>query len=293
MSRGGSRRKALRATQSYLKRVCSRAYARGLFPGGVRPVAPTRVSSRNWVGGGAPARKLPDIMHKRIVPVWLVLAMALLTGCAGPEVSGRERLAAEVLLSERTATYEAISAEEALARLKAGNARFVASAYSSRHPVAEARMRTVSAQYPYAVVVGCSDSRAPAEIVFDENLGSIFGVRTAGNLVDDYGLGSIEYAVEHLGTRLIVVMGHEHCGAVKAAISGTEASGYVADIVRGIEPAVVLAGGFPGDVVTNVAEANARLVADKIRREADFDGHRVKVVPAIYDLETGEVRWLD
>src|SRR5262245_40561826 len=113
-----------------------------------------------------------------------------------------------------------LSAEQALARLLAGNARFVA--HRERHPDITVRRRRalVSSQHPFAVILGCADSRVSPELLFDEGLGDLFVIRVAGNVVDDVVLGSIEYAVEHLGTKLIVVLGHEKCGAVSAAVAG-------------------------------------------------------------------------
>ena len=106
-----------------------------------------------------------------------------------------------------------VNPDEALNRLKAGNERFARTKVSAGKPVAARRIATAKAQHPFAIIVACADSRTSPEIVFDQNIGDLFVVRTAGNLVDDYALGSIEYAVEHLGSRLIVVLGHERCGA--------------------------------------------------------------------------------
>ena len=106
-------------------------------------------------------------------------------------------------------TTPSVPPDEALARLKAGNERFASSKVSSSKPVAARRAETAKEQHPFAIVVACADSRSAPEIVFDQNIGDLFVIRTAGNLVDDYALGSIEYAVEHLGARLIVVLGHE------------------------------------------------------------------------------------
>ena len=118
-----------------------------------------------------------------------------------------------------------VSPDVALARLKAGNARFVANPVSKGKPTAARRAETAQTQHPFAIIVGCADSRTSPELVFDQNIGDLFVVRTAGNLVDDHGLGSIEYAVDHLGTRLIVVLGHQRCGAVKAAMASATAPG--------------------------------------------------------------------
>ena len=132
-------------------------------------------------------------------------------------------------------------------------------------------------------------------MVFDQNLGDLFVVRTAGNLIDDHGLGSIEHAVNHLGTRLIVVLGHSRCGAVKAALEGPTAPGHVNSLVRDIQPAVAAAKTEKGDPLANTVKANARLVAEKIRKEAKLGEHKseVRIVSGYYDLDTGTVEWID
>src|SRR3954471_18707736 len=107
-------------------------------------------------------------------------------------------------------------ADAALAKLQEGNARFVHSTVSTGKPTAARRAETATAQHPFAIVLACADSRVAPEIIFDQNLGDVFVIRNAGNLVDEHVEGSIEYAVEHLGVRLVVVLGHEHCGAVSA-----------------------------------------------------------------------------
>ncbi|MGA2253824.1 MAG: carbonic anhydrase [Thermoguttaceae bacterium] len=189
----------------------------------------------------------------------------------------------------------AVSPDVALARLKAGNARFVATPVSKGKPTAVRRAETARAQHPIAIIVGCADSRTSPELIFDQSLGELFVVRTAGNLVDDYGLGSIEYAVDHLGTRLVVVLGHERCGAVKAAMESATAPGHVNSLVRDIQPAVVAAKTEQGDPLANTVKANARLMAEKIRKEADLGEHKseVRIVSAYYDLDTGVVEWPD
>src|SRR5205823_9351270 len=117
--------------------------------------------------------------------------------------------------------------DAALAKLKEGNLRFAASEVSKGKPTAARRTETAQAQHPFAIIVGCADSRTSPELVFDQNLGDLFVVRTAGNLVDDHALGTIEYGVAHLGARLIVVLGHTSCGAVKAALESDHAPGHV------------------------------------------------------------------
>src|SRR5262249_9548933 len=160
-------------------------------------------------------------------------------------------------------------------------------------PTAARRTETAQGQHPYAIVLGCADSRTAPEIVFDQNIGDLFVVRTAGNLVDDHNLGSMEYAVEHFGVRLIVVLGHSRCGAVSAAVAGDTAPGHVQSLVRDIQPAVQAAKTQSGDVTELAIAANARLMADKVRSEANFGdaAKDVKVIPAVYDLATGKVAW--
>ena len=186
-----------------------------------------------------------------------------------------------------------VAPDVALAKLQAGNERFATSKVTEGRPVAAKRAETAQTQHPFAVVVGCADSRTSPELVFDQNIGDLFVVRTAGNLVDEHGLGSIEYAVEHLGARLIVVLGHERCGAVKAALASPTAPGNINSLVRDIQPAVVAVKDKPGDPVAQTVEKNASLVAAKIRSEAKFGefAKEVRVVSGVYDLDTGKVEW--
>jgi carbonic anhydrase len=193
----------------------------------------------------------------------------------------------------KDAVNASISPEVALAKLNAGNARFVARPMSEAKPTAQRRAETARAQHPFAIIVTCADSRTSPELVFDQNLGDLFVIRTAGNLIDDHGLGSIEYAVNHLGTRLIVVLGHERCGAVEAALASPTAPGHINSLVRDIQPAVKVAKTEKGDLLVNAVHANARLVAEKISKEADFGDHKgaVRVVTGYYDLDTGKIQW--
>jgi carbonic anhydrase len=183
--------------------------------------------------------------------------------------------------------------DEALTRLKAGNERFVSNKDSTSKPVAARRAETAQGQNPFAIIVACADSRTGPETVFDQNLGNLFVIRTAGNLVDDYGLGSIEYAVEHLGVRLIVVLGHERCGAVTAALASDTAPGHVNALVRDIQPAVVATKAKEGDKLANAIHENDALVAAKIRKDAVLGAlaPQVRIVEGYYDLDTGKIEW--
>ncbi len=131
-------------------------------------------------------------------------------------------------------------------------------------------------------------------MIFDQNIGDLFVVRTAGEQVDDYALGSIEYAVEHLGARLIVVMGHARCGAVAAAVASETAPGHVGEIVRSIRPAFEAVRAQGGDVLVNSIKKNVDLVAEKIREKSELGSLKTstEVVEAYYDLDSGKVEFL-
>ncbi len=192
-----------------------------------------------------------------------------------------------------------VSPKEAIKRLMQGNARFVFGHMTHVAPghVAEARRAVAKSQRPFAIIVGCSDSRVGPEIVFDQGLGDIFVVRTAGEVVDATVLGSIEYAVEHLGSSLIVVLGHERCGAVSAAVASAKEPGHIAAMLKAIEPAVEKTKGKPGDPIENAVRAQAIDVAKQLHDAKPILAERVhsgklKIVAARYDLETGKVEFL-
>ena len=191
-----------------------------------------------------------------------------------------------------------VAPAQALQRLKDGNSRFVKSRPASKPAASVQRANLANGQRPFAVIVACADSRSSPEILFDEPLGSLFVVRVAGNLVEPCDIGSVEYAVGHLGTRLVVVLGHDKCGAVSAAVAGGHAPGHIANIVAKIAPAVRASRNEPGDKVENAVTANARMVAAQIRNskpdlKSMANGEDVKVVAARYDLDSGEITWLE
>ncbi len=185
-----------------------------------------------------------------------------------------------------------------LRQLMDGNKRYAANHASHPHQVAARRTELATAQHPRAVILGCADSRVPPELVFDQGLGDLFVVRVAGNVASDEVLGSIEYAVEHLGATLIVVLGHERCGAVGAAVKGGDPEGHVASLVKEILPAVQQTKGQPGDSVENALRANvsrvvARIQADESVLKPAIQAGKIKVVGARYDLDTGLIGLLN
>lgn len=182
-------------------------------------------------------------------------------------------------------------------QLIAGNQRFASGHPLHLHQDGDRRRQVAVRQDPIALVVGCYDSRVPPEIVFDQGLGDLFVVRVAGNVVDDQAMGSIEFAVDNLHLHLVVVLGHERCLAVQAAVAGGEAPGHIGSIVRAIKPAVDQARSQPGDLLENAINANVLRVADQISRSQPIlapqvESGELKVVGGRYNLASGTVQWL-
>lgn len=179
------------------------------------------------------------------------------------------------------------SSDEALQILKEGNARFATDKSVLRNINAERRELLKNGQNPYAVIVSCSDSRVTPTTVFNAGLGELFDIRLAGNVVDDDALGSIEYAVEHLNTPLIVVMGHQSCGAVTATynevVKGEKVSGNMESFVKKITPSVNKNGTIDDAIHTNIDMVVKEISEDKGIKTL-IDQGKVKVVGAYYDL---------
>jgi len=190
-----------------------------------------------------------------------------------------------------------LSPDAALNRLIQGNRRYAS--HHPRHPDQSfKRQKELAAgQHPFAIVLGCSDSRVPPELVFDQGLGDLFVIRVAGETLDDEVIGSIEYAVEHLGAPLVVVLGHEKCGAVQAAVEGGQLHGHIHALIDPIKPAVAEAKRRGGDVLSAAIDINTESIVRQLRdsepilKEA-FQHGRLKVVGARYSLGTGVVTWL-
>jgi carbonic anhydrase len=192
--------------------------------------------------------------------------------------------------------------DEALQRLREGNRAFLAGEIEPDIG-ADRRLELAKGQAPFCAYVSCSDSRVPPELLFGRGLGELFIIRNAGNTVDTVAMGSIEFAVAELGVSLVVVMGHESCGAVKAAMSvvsdNARFPGAIGNMVEPIIPAVLEARGEPGDPTEAAVRQNVRRVVRKLREGSDplliepQKTGKLKVVGAYYHLERGEVDFFD
>jgi len=191
--------------------------------------------------------------------------------------------------------------DEALRLLKDGNARFVENKPAVKEIGETIREGLAAGQKPLAIVLSCSDSRVPPEMVFDQGLGDLFIIRVAGNVVDPVALGSIEYAAEHLHTPLLVVMGHSKCGAVTAAVEGGELLPNIAAIAEKISPAVRVArAGQSGEeelieaaVTENVKKAIKDIEKNSPALTGLVESGKLKIVGAKYELKTGEVEFFE
>jgi carbonic anhydrase len=193
----------------------------------------------------------------------------------------------------------AVAPAEGISKLKEGNGRYTSGNLQHPGQTTERRAELAKSQHPFAIIVGCSDSRVPPEIVFDQGLGDLFICRVAGNVINDESLGSIEYAVDHLGVRLILVLGHQRCGTVQAAketiAAKVKAPGHIESLVTAIKPAVEAT--VNGDLDATI-KANVKHVVDALRASTPIlkpkvDADELKVVGATYSLDTGFVSFLD
>lgn len=218
------------------------------------------------------------------------LALALLVAVFALSGSAAAQQTAE--------SQAAMTPAKALERLKAGNARFAANKSEAQNNSAKV-IATATGQYPFAAVLACMDSRAPVEIVFDQGIGDVFGIRVAGNVVNDDELGSLEYAAK-VGAKLVVVLGHTRCGAVKGALDGVKL-GNLTGLLDKIQPSVEAAhctDSHSDQCVDSVAEANVRHSLAEIRARSPYLAHyldegKLALVGGIYDVSTGQVRFLD
>ncbi len=240
----------------------------------------------------------------------LATSAIIAAGCAGSHHacctkpgSTCAAMAAASSAVQTKASQTAMTLQQALAELKAGNERFVAGKPLLRDFPAQVKA-TANGQYPFAVVLSCLDSRQPIEIVLDQGVGDIFSARVAGNVLDDNILGSMEFACKVSGAKLIAVIGHSNCGAIKGAVDNVEL-GNLTGLLTKIKPAI---DAVPADVqprttknhefVDDVAEANVRLVIKEIHERSPvlremLDKGEIGIVGGMYDLSTGKVEFYD
>lgn len=267
--------------------------------------------SRNWSGNENAYSEDPLVTEnpysRRLFVLGGLAAASTLTACQSDSKAGGKTTASAAPSSAAEKTAKQLTPADALARLKAGNARFAAGDAEHPHQDKEARESVSEHQHPFALVHGCVDSRVSPELVFDQGVGDVFVTRTAAAILDDTIVGSMEFAVgSPYETPVIVIMGHTRCGAVTATVDllkanreHPQAPGELIDIVNEIAPVARKVPAQPDAAayIDEVVRANTRSVAEAlvrrsaIIREAVAKG-RTQVVPAVYDLDTGKVSWL-
>jgi carbonic anhydrase len=230
----------------------------------------------------------------------LIAAALIATGCASSHHACSSAPSSSVQTKD---SQMAMTPAQALAELKAGNERFVAGKSLHRDFPAQVKA-TAGGQYPFAVVLSCLDSRQPIEIVLDQGVGDIFSARVAGNVLNDDILGSLEFACKVSGAKLIAVIGHSNCGAIKGAIDDVQL-GNLTGLLTKVKPAI---DAVPADVtprtsknyafVDEVSEANVKLVLKEIRERSPvlnemLDKGEIGLVGGMYDLKTGKVQFYD
>ncbi len=185
--------------------------------------------------------------------------------------------------------------DEVIKRLKDGNSRFVADKLDGKLQDSSRRDSLTGGQNPYAIILSCADSRVVPELAFDVGLGEIFVIRVAGNVANSSSIASIEYAVAHIGTQVIIVLGHESCGAVTAAVGGGDNGYNLNHLLSHITPAI--AASEDGASVNDVVKKNAELTAKELASRSSIIGDaveagKVKIIPAYYHLGSGQVELL-
>ena len=191
---------------------------------------------------------------------------------------------------------QGLTKEEAFFRILDGHWRYMDNQRKSIQTTSEDRSRHAQGQFPFAAILGCADSRVSPEVIFDQGQGDLFVVRVAGNVVGDFEQASLEYAVGQLGVHLVIVMGHEQCGAVKAAIThdGSTDSGALGRLLNEILPAVIEIRGSEGDVLSKAVRGNVCHSVDKLLERSEFlrksvDNGVLRVIGLVYDLASGDL----
>ncbi|EGK87200.1 carbonic anhydrase [Microcoleus vaginatus PCC 9802] len=204
---------------------------------------------------------------------------------------------APAFLQAEAAKAEAISEltpNSALQKLMEGNQRYIEQKRTFPDQARSRIVEVAQGQHPFATILACSDSRVAPEIIFDQGLGDLFDIRVAGNFLDDVVLGNIEYAALELGVPLLVILGHERCGAVKAALDGKAVPGHISTLVAAIKPAVDSTNGQTGDAWDNAVRANVKMNVNNLQSSSPIlaeavKAGKLKVVGGRYDLDSGKV----
>lgn len=207
---------------------------------------------------------------------------------------------AAIIMASASEEESSITPELALQQLMEGNLRYASGNASHPNQSLERRAELVSGQHPFAVILGCSDSRIPPELIFDQGLGDVFVIRTAGEVVDNASLASIEYAVDHLGVPLVMVLGHDSCGAVTAAVKGGEVEGHLGTLMDFIRPAVEQAreAGEESDLLNQSIENNVYNIVETLQNSQPILSEKVEkeelmILGARYHLDSGLVEILE
>ena len=191
-------------------------------------------------------------------------------------------------------TTSNITPDAALKKLMDGNRRYIDQKRTFPDQSRSRVLEVAQGQHPFATILACSDSRVAPEIIFDQGLGDLFDIRVAGNILDDAVIGSMEYAAAELGVPLVVILGHERCGAVKAALDGKPLPGKIGSLAAAIKPAVDATKGQPGDAWDNAVRAHVKMTVSQLKQSSPIVAEaikagKLKVVGGRYDLDSGKV----
>ncbi|MBG1240812.1 carbonic anhydrase [Nostoc sp. NZL] len=202
-------------------------------------------------------------------------------------------LSSNLLAAEKTPAKDDITPDKALQELLDGNDRFVKAKRRNPNQTRSRLVEVAKGQKPFASVLGCADSRVPSEIVFDQGLGDLFVCRVAGNIATPEEIGSLEFGSLVLGAKVIMVVGHEKCGAVDAAIKGAQVPGQIGTLLQAIKPSVESSKGEPGDKLENACKANILAQVEKLKSSSVLSelikAEKLKIVGGYYDLDTGRI----
>ncbi|MGQ4649760.1 carbonic anhydrase [Lyngbya aestuarii] len=203
------------------------------------------------------------------------------------------KIGSDLVFPEPVVAQNDLTPDQALEKLMAGNQRFVQKKIQKPNQDVERLKEVAQEQFPFASILSCADSRVPPEIVFDQGLGDLFVVRDAGNIATPEEIGSLEFGTLILGSKVLMVLGHESCGAVKAALTGKPVPGQIGSIILAIKPALAMSEGKTGDRVDLAVRDNVLLQMEKLKESPVItqliEENKLKLVGGRYDLDTGEV----